>query len=54
MNASKPAVSVPEGPLPAAVATSPSPLAAPRRRSNHTRHPSTGQYIKGSKGRFGS
>lgn len=45
--------SVPEGPLPVAVTTSPSPLGAPRRRSNHTRHPTTGQYIRGSKGRFG-
>jgi hypothetical protein len=27
---------------------------APQRRSNHTRHPSTGKYIKGSKGRFGA
>jgi hypothetical protein len=26
---------------------------APQRRSNHTRHPSTGKFIKGSKGRFG-
>lgn len=44
---------VPEGQPLVAAATSPSPLGAPRRRSNHTRHPTTGKFIKGSKGRFG-